>query len=69
MERMSAIVTIMFAALGDRSPDAIGSLGLLILSISTSVIWFTPVMYRFISNDGIIANNAEMAVAVVNASL
>lgn len=26
-------------------------------------------MYRFISNDGIIANNADTALAVVNASL
>jgi len=33
-------------------PDAIGRYGLLILSISTSVTWFKPVIYKFISNDG-----------------
>ena len=62
-------MTITLAALGDRSPAAIGRFGLLTLSISTSVIWFNPVIYRFMRSDGIIANNVEIAAAVVNASL
>ena len=36
--------TIKIAVCLDNCPDAIGRYGLLILSISTSVIWFKPVI-------------------------
>ena len=42
--RHKHVSTTIDACFFDNNPAAIGRYGLLILSISTSVIWFNPVM-------------------------
>lgn len=62
------MTTVIVAPRTERSPEAMGRFGLLILSISTSVIWFRPVMYKFISRAGIVAYTMLQTDRIVKAS-
>mmetsp|Transcript_17343 Transcript_17343/g.43278 ORF Transcript_17343/g.43278 Transcript_17343/m.43278 type:complete len:240 (+) Transcript_17343:533-1252(+) len=61
-------ITVIVAPLTDKSPAAMGRFGLLILSISTSVIWFRPVMYKFMSRAGTMAYTMLQVDRTVRAS-